>query len=72
MPTAAAAPDPDEHSRIMRGCSRAEVAKKLGIHENTIKRIELKFRVKLAMALHKDPNTRHLAPRDIKDILENL
>jgi transcriptional regulator with XRE-family HTH domain len=72
MPVAAAAPDPDDHSRIIRGCTRAELAKKLGMHENTIKRIEIKFRVKLAIALQKDPATRHLAPRDIKDILENL
>jgi hypothetical protein len=72
MPTAAAAPEPDDESRLFVGRSRQEVAKRLGMNENTIRRIEARFRLRLAIELQKDPKTRHLAPRDFQDFIEKL
>lgn len=61
MPT----PKPTEPdtSRIIRGMSRRDVAKAMGMSVRTVEAIEQKFSTALLDALKADPETRHLIPR---------
>jgi hypothetical protein len=67
-----ATPPPDDKSDLFTGRSRKEVAEKTGISENTIRSIEMRFRIRLAIALQNDPKTRHLAPRDFQSFISKL
>ena len=64
-------PDETPKSPIIRGLTRSEVAEKTGYSEAVIKRIELRFQIRLCIALHKDPSTRHLVPRAYKKYITN-
>jgi len=52
-----------DESTLFRGCTRAEVARRMKTTEAEICRIENIFRLRLAIKLQQDPDTRHLAPR---------
>lgn len=57
------APSPAEDaSSLIPGMTRRALAEKMGESEATIQRMELKFKIRLCIALHADPATRHLVP----------
>jgi hypothetical protein len=60
-----------EDTPLIPGLTRAEVAKQTGIAEEVIRRIELRFQIKLCIALHKDPATRHLVPKSFQKFLSD-
>ncbi len=64
-------PDDSPPSEIIRGLTRKEVAEKMGISQTYIACVERRFQIKLTIALHKDPATRHLVPRAYKKYITN-
>lgn len=66
MPVAAAAPEPEDDSRLIPGMTRRQVAAATGMSLRTIEAIEAKFRAELLRSLAADPKTRHLIPAHLK------
>lgn len=64
-------PDDSPPSDHIPGLTRRQVAEKTGLSESTVARMEHRFCIRLAIALHKDPATRHMVPSSYKKFLSS-
>ncbi len=62
-------PEDSPPSDQIPGLTRKQVAEKTGLSESTVARMEERFCIRLAIALHQDPATRHMVPAAYKKFL---